>query len=98
MRRSRLANWDNGKVPLPVNGDHSLGIFLGGAADGFLGFTDAFLDFAFDLLAGVAGDGSGDVVGFALDLLDLSCGNVFASHDDLLYKKSLMGLQTRCRR
>jgi hypothetical protein len=60
------------------------GIFLGGAAEGFLGFADAFLDFAFDLLSGVAAGGAGDVVGLSFDLFDFACGNVFAGHNDLL--------------
>jgi hypothetical protein len=60
------------------------GVLFAVSAEGFLDFSDAFLDFAFDLPAGVSGGGAGDVVGFAFDLFDFTGGDVFASHGELL--------------
>jgi hypothetical protein len=53
----------------------------------FLHFASSFLDFAFDLLAGVASRGASDVVGFAFDLFDLTGHNVFFTHGTLLCER-----------
>src|SRR5258706_15153197 len=46
----------------------------------FLRLADALLDFSLDLLARIASDSSGDLIGLAFDLLGFPGGNIFASH------------------
>ncbi len=53
-------------------------------ADGLLNLPDDLLRLALDLLGRITGDSTGHVIGFALDLLDLSRCDIFLSHDKLL--------------
>jgi hypothetical protein len=60
----------------------SLPIFVFAAHFGqvFLYLANTLLDFAFDFLTGVTLHGTGDFVGFALDLFHFPGNFVFASH------------------
>jgi hypothetical protein len=56
-----------------------------GLAHGILGLASSLLHFAFDLLTRIALGGAGDVVHFALGLLDFPSNSVFCTHDGLLW-------------
>ena len=73
--------------PLQPSGDGLQSVYLAeislGLADLLLDLADALLNFALDLLADIALDSAGDIVGLAFGLFDFASRYIFHRHTNL---------------